>query len=105
MVSPATVRCLECGSSLDDPSRACPHCGAASPVARTAEGLLAAARPAASEPEDQLQGPILAELKEALDSRILLLKPLAKGGMGLVYLARDPALKRLVVVKVLAPGL
>lgn len=104
MVPPATVRCPDCGSSLDDPSRACPHCGAASPVARTAEGLLSSLRPLA-EPEHQLQGPILDELKEALEPRILLLKPLAKGGMGLVYLARDPALKRLVVVKVLAPGL
>ena len=106
------VRCVECGTSLEDLARACPHCGAASPVARTAEGLLAprsgafaATPPAALSLDDPAQIPILAELREELEPRLVILKQLAKGGMGLVYLARDPALKRLVVVKVLAPAL
>src|ERR1043165_9813776 len=78
------IRCSECGTSLEDPLHACPHCGSASPVARTAEGLLGATpRPVAVDPEDPQQAPILAELRATLEPRILILKPLARGGMGL----------------------
>ncbi|MDQ2666345.1 MAG: serine/threonine protein kinase [Gemmatimonadota bacterium] len=45
------------------------------------------------------------ELRTAIAPGIQLLRPLGAGAMGLVFLARDPLLKRLVAIKVLAPHL
>ena len=48
---------------------------------------------------------IAEELRLAIAPGIQLLRPLGAGAMGLVFLARDPLLKRLVAIKVLAPHL
>ena len=45
------------------------------------------------------------ELRAALAPGIQVLRPLGAGAMGLVFLGRDPLLKRLVAIKVLAPDL
>jgi tRNA A-37 threonylcarbamoyl transferase component Bud32 len=49
--------------------------------------------------------PLASELAQALAPAIQLGGLLGRGGMGAVFLGRDPALKRSVVIKVLAPDL
>jgi serine/threonine-protein kinase len=48
---------------------------------------------------------IAEELRAAVAPGIQLLRPLGAGAMGLVFLGRDPLLKRLVAIKVLSPHL
>ena len=48
---------------------------------------------------------IAVALQDALGGRVLLIRPIGEGGMGRVYLGRDPQLKRFVAVKVLLQSL
>jgi hypothetical protein len=95
------VYCMHCGSRLYPTDSVCRHCGAASPIAATV--------PADTVPNEAEMTPEMAklarELSKALEPRIQVLRPFGQGGMGVVFLGRDPGLKRLVVIKVLAPDL
>ncbi|MBI4499850.1 MAG: protein kinase [Gemmatimonadetes bacterium] len=86
------LRCSSCESPLDPTDTFCRQCGMP----------LIAADPTAPPPDGD---GTLAELRTALAPGIHVLRPLGAGGMGSVYLGRDPALKRSVAIKVLTHAL
>ncbi len=93
------LRCPACGVELELDDRFCAKCGAAMPATPTTPTGASAASAAAD--DEALER----ALHEALAPNYLLVRRIGAGGMGTVFLAREPALKRLVAVKVLAPAL
>jgi predicted Ser/Thr protein kinase len=87
------VRCPACHSPFDDLTDFCPHCGAASADAELSQGT------------DTKGDSVRHQVQEALGAEYRLLNVLGSGGMGVVYLARQQGLERLVAVKVLSPSI
>jgi hypothetical protein len=93
-------RCPACGTKVQSSDTACPTC----------EAALSAA---ATQPGDDSPGTsslfkkdkIAAELKDALAPGIQVLRRFGAGAMSTLYLGRDPALRRLVAIKVLSKDL
>jgi hypothetical protein len=117
---PEPLRCPTCGHAAAADDRFCPRCGTAIPSAEarpdpaasdsTDDAPVAPGTPPAPEritsSLDAPPDPALEEhLREALSPAFLLVRRLGAGGMASVWLAREPALRRLVAVKLLSPEL
>ncbi len=90
------MNCPKCGASIGPGSAFCPACGAGVTDPGAATVMVVTA-----EQQDQL----LVQLKHELAKDYAVEKELGRGGMAVVYRAREIELRRLVALKVLPPGM
>jgi tRNA A-37 threonylcarbamoyl transferase component Bud32 len=97
------VSCPSCGAVIDPGTEICAACRSPIPAALSPNDPTLPLALALALPERSPR--LTREVTAALAPGIQILGVLGHGGMGIVYLGRDPVLKRSVAVKVLAPEL
>jgi serine/threonine-protein kinase len=105
-----SIACPRCGTTLTAADRFCSRCGAALPATPTVSGggattPVAPDAAALAAEAARVSAAVLRSLADALAPEYQVTRELGAGGMGSVFLAREPTLRRDVAVKVLAPDL